>query len=48
MEHKVIWSARKPFFSSPAAFVLEDGVVVEGKDGGKVENLVEAFLQLSS
>jgi hypothetical protein len=47
-EHKIIWSGSEPFFSSPAAFLLEDGIVVEGEDAGKVENLVEALLRLST
>jgi hypothetical protein len=46
-EHRIIWGGSEPFFSSPAAFVLMDGIVIQGEDAGEAEQLVEAFLRLS-
>ena len=46
---KVHWhSGEEPFVASPAAFLLEDGKVVEAKDGEKADSFVVRVLALPS
>ena len=44
---KIPWHGREePFVASPAAFILDDGKVVEAKDGDKADGLVQVALKL--
>ena len=49
LESKTVihWNERnEPFVASPAAFLLEDGRVVEANDAEKADNFVERILNL--
>lgn len=46
-QRKVHWKGREePFVASPAAFLLEDGKVVDAKDGENADSLVQRVLEL--